>query len=82
MWTSGDCLLGNVWLCRSSIFETVTVRINVGVVEKKKLITALGKTKLTQKTQKVTNIVIVLYVFQSIYQLSHFLKKIENALLH
>lgn len=38
MWTSGDCLLGNVWLCRSSIFETVTVRINVGVVEKKKLI--------------------------------------------
>lgn len=44
--------------------------------------TALGKTKLTQKTQKVTNIVIVLYVFQSIYQLSHFLKKIVNALLH
>ena len=45
--------------------------------------TALGKKKkLTQKTQKVTNIFIVLYAFQSIYQLSHFLKKIVNALLH
>ena len=40
------------------------------------------KKKLTQKTQKVTNIFIVLYAFQSIYQLSHFLKKIVNALLH
>ena len=30
--------LGNVWLCCSSFFETVTVRINVGVVEKKKFI--------------------------------------------
>lgn len=38
MWTSGDCLLGNVWLCHCSVFETVTVRINVGVVEKKQFI--------------------------------------------
>lgn len=38
LWTSGDCLLGDVWLCHFSLSETVTVRINVGVVEKKKFI--------------------------------------------
>lgn len=43
--------------------------------------TALGKKKLTLKTQKVTNIFIILYSFQSICQLSHFKKKIINALL-